>query len=135
MKTIFSLLVICLFSITTIIRADDSIRCDINFSKSNTCVQIDWVYGPYLDQYNSLKITYSDSNLVNSINVIPWMVMSSHEHGSRPVVLTKTGDREFLVEKAYFMGGMDGQWYLKIQLLDSSKFIIDENRYLINFKQ
>lgn len=63
------------------------------------------------------------------------MVMPSHEHGSRPVVLTKLGDREYLAEKAYFMGGMDGQWFLKIQLLDADKINLEETRYLINFSK
>jgi hypothetical protein len=40
---------------------------------------------------------------------------------------------EFLIEKAYFMGGMDGQWFLKIQLNDANHSFIEEVRYLIEF--
>lgn len=110
-------------------------RCDVKFSKTSICANIDWIYGPYLDQYNSAKISLSENDLVDSIKVIPWMVMGNHEHGSRPVVLTKTGDREYLIEKAYFMGGMDGLWFFKIQLNDSKKTLLEENRYLIEFNK
>lgn len=119
-------------SSVTMAFADD--RCDMKFSKTSVCANIDWVYGPYLDQYNSAKISLSENNQVSSIQVIPWMVMGAHEHGSRPVVLTKTGDREFLIEKAYFMGGMDGKWFFKVQLNDSKNTLIEENKYLIEFK-
>ena len=117
---------------STFIMAQD--RCDVSFAKSSVCANIDWVYGPYLDQYSSAKISLSEDTNVKSIKIIPWMVMSGHEHGSRPVVLSKTGDYDYLVEKAYFMGGMVGTWYLKIQLLNQQNAIIDENRYLIEFK-
>jgi hypothetical protein len=109
-------------------------RCDVKFSKTSLCANIDWIYGPYLDQYNSAKVSLSENDKVATIKVIPWMVMRSHEHGSRPVVLTKTGDREYLIEKAYFMGGMEGSWFFKIQLNDSTNTMIDEARYLVEFK-
>jgi hypothetical protein len=109
-------------------------RCDVKFSKSSVCANIDWIYGPYLDQYCSAKITLSENDHVSAIKIIPWMVMGSHEHGSRPVILTQTSDREFLVDKAYFMGGMEGQWYFKIQLNNSNNSLIEETRYLIEFK-
>lgn len=112
--------------------ADD--RCDIKFSKTSVCANINWMYGPYLDQYNSAKLSLSENDQVGSIKVIPWMVMSNHEHGSSPVVLTKTGDREFLIEKAYFMDGMDGIWFLKIQLNDLKNALIEETKYPIEFK-
>ncbi|MDO9183176.1 MAG: hypothetical protein Q7U04_12245 [Bacteriovorax sp.] len=110
-------------------------RCDVKFTKTSICANIDWIYGPYLDQYNSAKISLSENDKVVTIKVIPWMVMSNHEHGSRPVVLTKTGDSEFLIEKAYFMGGMDGSWFFKIQLNDSTNNLIEEARYHLEFKK
>lgn len=108
-------------------------RCDLKLEKSNVCANFTWVYGPLLDQYNSVKIEYTENSQVSSIKVIPWMVMHGHEHGSRPVVLTKTGDREYLVDKIFFMGGMQGEWYLKVQLLDSQNKLIEEARKLIEF--
>jgi len=109
-------------------------RCDVQFKQVSVCANIDWVYGPYLDQYNSARISYTESDKVSSLKIIPWMVMRNHEHGSRPVVLTKTGDRDYLIEKAFFMGGMEGQWFFKVQLLDPSNKLIEEARYLITFK-
>ncbi len=115
-----------------IIFAND--RCDLTFIKTNTCVNFDWVYGPYLDQYNSVKVSYQETINVTAIKVIPWMVMQhGHEHGSRPVTMTKTGDREFLIDKIFFMGGMIGEWYLRVQLLDSKNVILEEQRQLIKF--
>lgn len=115
-----------------IIFAND--RCDLTFTKTNTCVNFDWVYGPFLDQYNSVKVSYQETIDVKSIKVIPWMVMQhGHEHGSRPVTMTKTGDREFLIDKIFFMGGMIGEWYLRVQLLDSKNVILEEQRQLIKF--
>jgi len=109
-------------------------RCDLSFPKSNTCVNFEWVYGPYLDQYNTIKISYRETLDATSIKVIPWMVMQhGHEHGSRPVTMTQTGDREFLVDKIFFMGGMMGEWYLRVQLLDSKNSILEEQRQLIKF--
>jgi hypothetical protein len=129
----FIKIIILLISLSSFsIFAND--RCDVKFSKSSVCANIDWIYGPYLDQYSSAKITLSENDQVSAIKIIPWMVMGSHEHGSRPVVLTQTGDREFLIEKAYFMGGMDGLWYFKIQLNNSNNTLIEESRYLIEFK-
>ena len=131
--TVLRAIIISIVLLTSIAFADD--RCDVKFSKTSLCANIDWIYGPYLDQYNSAKISLSENDKVASIKVIPWMVMSNHEHGSRPVVLTKTGDREFLIEKAYFMGGMDGSWFFKIQLNDSTNNLIEEARYLLEFKK
>ena len=110
-------------------------RCDLKFSQSNVCANVDWIYGPYLDQYTSAKISHTEDINVVSMKVIPWMVMANHEHGSRPVVLTKTSDREYLIEKAFFMGGMEGSWFLRVQLLDANKKVIEEARYPIIFKE
>jgi hypothetical protein len=128
----YTLLLAYLFTFSSV-KAFEIQRCDLLLSKTSTCANFDWIYGPYLDQYNSLKITLSDNSNYKSLKVIPWMVMSSHEHGSKPVTLTQTGANEYLVEKAYFMGGMKGEWYLKLQLLDDKNTIIDENRFPIKF--
>lgn len=122
-----------IFATIGLVKAEDN--CPIVFPKTNSCAKLEWIYGPYLDQYNSAKISYSSNSQISKIKIIPWMVMSSHEHGSRPVVLTQTGDKEFLIEKAYFMGGMDGSWFFKIQLLDSNNIVLEEVRTLIEFKK
>lgn len=112
------------------------VRCDINFPSTNQCAQINWTYGPFEDQLNSFIITIDNKSVVKTIKVIPWMVMSEgHAHGGRSVKMTTIGDLEFNIENAYFMGGMNGSWYLKVQLMDSSSKIIDEARYLVNLKK
>lgn len=108
-------------------------NCQIKFPITNLCGKLTWIYGPYFDQYNSAKIEISDNSNVANIKVIPWMVMNHHEHGSKAVILTKTADQEYLVEKAYFMGGMDGDWFFKIQLLDKNNMVIEEARTQIDF--
>jgi hypothetical protein len=133
MSFIKTILLGLVLSLTTALSAEE--RCDVKFFKVSVCANIDWVYGPFLDQYNSLKISLTENDKASSVKIIPWMVMSDVEHGSRPVVLTKIGDREFLIEKAYFMSGMDGQWFFKIQINDSKNMLIEEVRYLIEFKK
>ncbi len=131
MKSLFAIAIILTTFSSTNLFAND--RCDLKFNKVNTCVNFDWVYGPYFDQYNSVKVSYDENLEITNLKVIPWMVMQhGHEHGSRPVVMTKTSDREFLVDKIFFMGGMMGEWYLRIQLLDSNNDILEEQRQLIN---
>ncbi len=131
MKSLIAFAIILTTISTTNLFAND--RCDLKFSKVNTCVNFDWVYGPFFDQYNSVKVSYNENPEITNIKVIPWMVMQhGHEHGSRPVVMTKTGDREFLIDKIFFMGGMMGEWFLRIQLLDSNNAVLEEQRQLIN---
>lgn len=130
MKKIF-LLSFLLFSFA---KANEAIRCDLNFKKLSACAEIDWVYGPYLDQYTSFNVKYSENAAITSIKVIPWMVMKDHEHGSRPVNMTKIGERDFLVDKAYFMGGMMGTWYIKVQLFNAQNQMIDEDKLPVTFK-
>ena len=129
----YSLLLTFILLSTKTVLAEE--RCDVKFSQTNVCANIDWIYGPFLDQYTSAKISHSENNNVVSLKVIPWMVMANHEHGSRPVLLTKTSDREYLVEKAFFMGGMEGHWFFKIQLLDVNKKVLEESRYSIVFNE
>lgn len=100
---------------------------EINFVKSNICVKLNWISGPSFNEFNSVSINLSENKNLK-LNVLPWMVMSGHEHGSRPVVMTTVSPTEYLVEKIYFMGGMHGQWYLKLQLLDQSNVIVEEVR-------
>ena len=133
-KIYFNSLFLIFISLSSLsVQADE--RCDVKFSQNNVCANVDWVYGPFLDQYTSAKIIHSENNNVVTLKVIPWMVMANHEHGSRPVVLTKTSDREYLVEKAFFMGGMEGSWFFRIQLLDTNKKVLEEARYPIMFTE
>jgi hypothetical protein len=129
LRTFFMALA-CVYSIASF----SANRCDVKFSKVTACVNVDWIYGPFLEQYCSAKMSYSENGQIASVGVIPWMVMEHDEHSSRPPVLSKTSDREYLLEKLYFMGHMKGEWYLKIQLKDKLNSIIDEARYHVQFK-
>ncbi len=106
--------------------------------KSNTCAELKWVYGPFLNQYNEAIVTLnplneSDNTTPSKIKIIPWMVMAGHEHGSRPVTQTNISDNEFRVEKIYFMGGMMGTWYLKVQALENNGTLKEEIKIPVEF--
>jgi hypothetical protein len=101
-------LIIGLMAFFALNLAFSSERCDLRFTQTSVCANIDWIYGPYLDQYNSAKISISENNTIGSLKVIPWMVMNSHEHGSRPVVLTKTGRSRISNRKSLLYG-----WYAR----------------------
>lgn len=100
---------------------------EISFPKNNVCAKLSWINTPALNQYNSASIHTSATEL--KLNVLPWMVMAGgHEHGSRPAQITTISPNDYLIEKLYFMGGMQGDWFLKLQLLDASKVILEEIR-------
>jgi hypothetical protein len=103
---------------------------EIKFPQNNVCAKLNWITGPFFDQFNSASISLSETNF--KLNVLPWMVMTNgHDHGSRPVVLTTIAPREYLVEKIYFMKGMQGNWFLRLQLINEKKEIIEEVRTLV----
>lgn len=104
---------------------------DLNFVKNNICARVSWIKGPSINEFNAVAVNLSeDKNL--TLNVIPWMVMSGHQHGSRPVVTTITSPTDYVIDRIYFMGGMSGQWYLKFQLLNEKKEVVEEVRTPIN---
>lgn len=103
----------------------------------NACVNVQWNYGPFLNQYNEALVTLSALDeskpmATNEIKIFPWMIMHHHEHGSRPVVQTKLRENEYKVEKIYFMGGMQGIWQLRVQSLNAGK-ATEEVRYNVTF--
>ncbi len=101
---------------------------EISFSQNNVCAKVEWQNTPVFNQYTSATVTLKNNNNY-SLNVIPWMVMAGgHEHGSRPVVITPVSSDDYLIEKIYFMGGMKGDWFLRLQLLNDKKQIVEENR-------
>ena len=104
---------------------------EIAFPKSQLCSKLTWITGPSLNQFNSVSVHISETNL--KLNVIPWMVMmGGHEHGSRPVALTRVSPNDYLIEKIYFVGGMQGSWFLKLQLLNDKKEVVEEVRTLVS---
>lgn len=123
MKTLFlSLVFVSFFT-----KAYACEQGEIKFEKNNICAEVNWIKGPSLNEFNSVSVNLSENKNL-TLNVIPWMVMAHHEHGSRPVITTAISPTDYLIEKIYFMGGMQGQWYLKLQLLNDKKEIIEEVR-------
>lgn len=101
---------------------------EISFSQNNVCAKVEWQNTPVFNQYTSVTVALKN-NKNYSLNVIPWMVMAAgHEHGSRPVVITTISPDDYLIEKIYFMGGMKGDWFLKLQLLNDKKEVVEESR-------
>lgn len=105
---------------------------EIAFPKNQVCSKLTWITGPSFNQFNSATVQLSETNL--KLNVIPWMVMTgSHEHGSRPVTINAISPSDYLIEKIYFMGGMQGNWFLKLQLINDKKEVVEEVRSLVSF--
>jgi hypothetical protein len=101
---------------------------EIAFTKNNICVKTQWINGPSYNQFNSMAVTLSNETSLK-LNVIPWMVMTEgHEHGSRPVNVIANSNRDYIVEKIYFMSGMMGQWYLRYQLINNQNAVVEEVR-------
>lgn len=123
MKTFF----LALFFVSFFTKAYACEQGEINFVKNNICAKINWIKGPSINEFNTVSVNLSENKNLK-LNVLPWMVMSGHEHGSRPVTMTTVSPTDYLVEKIYFMGGMHGQWYLKLQLLNDQNTIVEEVR-------
>ena len=124
MKSAFFLFAFAFFNI----KAYACEQGEIEFKEKNICAKIEWMTPPAFNQYLSATVTLKN-NEAYSLNVLPWMVMAGgHEHGSRPVALTTVSPNDYLVEKIYFMGGMKGDWFLRLQLLNGKKEIVEENR-------
>ncbi len=104
---------------------------EIKFIENGICAKINWIIGPTYNQFNEIQVILSENNNFR-LNVIPWMVMSAHEHGSRPIVMTVITPTDYLIEKIYFMGGMQGLWYLRFQLLNEQNIVLEEVRSLVS---
>lgn len=127
MKTLF----LALMFVSFFTKAYACEQGEINFVKNNICARVDWVKGPSINEFNTVVVNLTEDKDL-TLNVIPWMVMMGHEHGSRPVTIKAVTPRDYLIEKIYFMGGMNGQWYLKLQLLNDKKEVVEEVRTPVN---
>lgn len=122
MKTIFLMSFLVFFT-----KAFACEQGEISFPQNKVCTEVKWITAPAFNQFLSASFHLSETNL--RLNVVPWMVMGGgHEHGSRPVVMTTVSPVDYLAEKIYFMGGMHGEWFLKLQLLNEKNEIIEEVR-------
>lgn len=128
MKIVFLTIVAVFFNI----KAYACEQGEIAFSQNNICAEVQWQTTPVFNQYTSATITLKN-NQTYTLNVIPWMVMAQgHEHGSRPVTITNVSPNDYLIEKIYFMGGMKGEWFLRLQLLNDKKQVVEEGRMRVN---
>ncbi len=127
MKTLF----LALMFVSFFTKAYACEQGEINFVKNNICARVDWVKGPSINEFNTVVVNLTEDKDL-TLNVLPWMVMMGHEHGSRPVAIKAVTPRDYLIEKIYFMGGMNGQWYLKLQLLNDQKVVVEEVRMPVN---
>ncbi|GAB4017595.1 MAG: hypothetical protein Fur0010_18320 [Bdellovibrio sp.] len=118
-----------LFSIST------ALACDLPVAELNACAKLDWVEGPFVGQYSKAKLSFTtEQSTVESpdylelepqyvLRTYVWMIMMHHEHGGRPVVLTKLDKGQYLVDKVFFMGNMQGQWQLRFQILQNGQVL------------
>lgn len=87
--------------------------------ESNICLSADWVEGPVLDAYSTLRVSFSDVTsgealeLDEPIEFKTWMIMDMHSHGGSQVVTSKEGRGQYLVDEIYFFSGMSGIWQLR----------------------
>lgn len=104
---------------------------EVAFEKSLLCAKISWLTGPVFNQYSSATVTLNEQTALK-LNVIPWMVMGGgHEHGTKKVTITATTPTDYLIEKIYFMGGMTGSWFLRLQLINDKSEVVEEVRSLV----
>lgn len=126
-NVLFSLFVLCSIS--------SAFACDISVAELNACAKIEWIEGPFVGQYSKAKLSFTtEQSTVESpdylelepqyvLKTYVWMIMMHHEHGGRPVILTKLDKGQYLVDKVFFMGNMRGQWQLRFQVLQNGQVL------------
>lgn len=92
--------------------------CDLSFSRLNACATLHWMNGPVVNQESKLEIQFDQLPAGASFTLEALMQMGSHQHGTRPVVITPRSDASFLIEKLWFV--MPGVWSLRAVLTDST---------------
>lgn len=104
--------------------ADDT--C-IAVTQDQLCIQLEWTEGPYLGAYSKnivkfkdLKASSGDGEVFKApkgaIQFYGWMVMNSHEHGTRPLATKILSDGVYENSKVYYMGGMMGSWEFRAKV-------------------
>lgn len=89
------------------------------------CQKVEWINGPSLDQFNSFKLVVDPKLEIDFIKVTPFMEMPGDIcHSSRPSMVKKISAHEFLIEKIYFTGGMEGKWFLIFEAFNKNNQLI-----------
>lgn len=124
-----------LLSLFVLFSISKAIACEISVAELNACAKLEWIDGPFVGQYSKAKLTFTteqstietpeflDLEPQYQLKTYVWMIMMHHEHGGRPVVLTKLDKGQYLVDKVFFMGNMRGQWQLRFQILQEGQVL------------
>jgi hypothetical protein len=99
----------------------------IAVTKEKLCIQMEWVEGPYVGAYSKnivrfkdLKVSTDDITVYKSpsesLQFFGWMIMASHEHGTRPVKTKILEEGVYENTKIFYMGGMMGTWQFKVKV-------------------
>ena len=125
-----SILLLLVFMSINLHASDDCIA----ITKDKLCIQLEWTEGPYLGAYS--KNTVKFKNLVKSteeqeiytspkesVQFFGWMIMASHQHGTRPVSTNLKEDGIYENSKIFYMSGMMGTWQFKVKI-GSEDFVL-----------
>ncbi len=118
----FTLILIFLFS-SQVFAADDCIA----ITKDKLCIQLEWTEGPYIGAYSKNTVRFKDLNKSQddqnvytspkeSVQFFGWMVMASHQHGTRPVITNMPESGIYENSKIFYMSGMMGTWQFKVKI-------------------
>ncbi len=110
--------------------ADDCIA----ITKDKLCIQLEWNEGPYLGAYSKNTVKFKDitkstesetiyTSPKESVQFFGWMVMASHQHGTRPVTTNVLEEGIYENSKIFYMSGMMGTWQFKVKL-GSEEFVL-----------
>ena len=96
-------------------------------TKEKLCIQFEWTKGPYISAYSQNIVKFKDMTKSTaeetkyrspseSVQFFGWMVMNSHQHGTRPVKTHIVEDGVYENSKIFYMGGMTGTWQFKVKI-------------------
>jgi len=117
------LLITLLVSSSTL--ADAS--CPILLESIDTCAEVMWTDGPHLNargqrKFSTAHVSFFQNGdetktpvIVEGINIYPWMIMPSMEHGTRPVTQKLMSDNTYMVSKI-LLKKMHGHWEIRFKL-------------------
>ena len=101
----------------------------LKLDNEQICAKTEWTHGPILGEFNSNIVKFIDLDKSNTfieiytdplypVEFYGWMIMGRHQHGTRPVIVTKLEPGVYKVEKIFFMSGMSGTWQFNLKTND-----------------
>ena len=99
----------------------------IAVTKEKLCIELEWTEGPYVGAYSKNVVKFKDlktstnditvyKSPSESIQFFGWMIMASHEHGTRPIKSVVLEEGVYENTKIFYMGGMMGTWQFKVKI-------------------